>query len=62
MLPPPLTLQRYAHEDLPVLGLGFSSIEQFVAAVPDVLVQHKADSEYTWCACVHVFVHVHVCV
>lgn len=44
--PPSLSiLQRYAHEDLPVLGLGFSSVEQFVAAVPDVLVQQKADSE-----------------
>jgi len=29
--PPHSTLQRYAHEDLPVLGLGFSSVEQFVA-------------------------------
>ena len=44
-------LQRYAHEDLPVLGLGFSSVEQFVAAVPDVLVQKRTESEHACDVC-----------
>jgi hypothetical protein len=37
--------QRYAHEDFPVYALGFKSMEEMVASIPDVMMQQKSGSD-----------------
>ena len=38
-------VQRYAHEEFPVFGLGFDSLEDMVSSVPDVMIQKKGKGE-----------------